>query len=118
MGSTIRGSLKNLGNRLSKVLEDIGLNDRASVAAVVYFILVLMLSLFVWIGLGSVVDRMSVLGAGTGLDPALYPVSQNRVDTLNMLGNAYQGIPWLGGIFPMLIYTLVVAKRRMSGQVA
>jgi hypothetical protein len=117
MGLTIHDLLANLRDRTSRLSEVLGLDEDASIAAVVYFFLVLMLSLFCWIGLGVVVDRMSAIGTTSALDSTMFPVSQNRIDTLTMLGLAYRWIPWLGGVFPLLVYTFVVAKRRQSGSV-
>lgn len=96
------------------------LEDEASIAAIVYFVLVIFLSLFMYIGIGAVIDRM--LGANeilmANLDSTVFPASQNRVETLGYLTMAVQWFPWLGALLPLMIYTFVVSKRRQSGQVA
>lgn len=92
-------------------------NETASIQAIVYFVLVLLLSMFMYIGTGAVIDL--TLGANAnmvaGVDPTIMPVSQNRIDTLNFLVAANTWLPWVAMLLPLLIYVLILSKRRTPG---
>lgn len=94
-----------------------GLDEEASIQAIVYFVLILLLSMFLYIGTGAVTDLVLGSNAATisGMDPTTFPVSQNRVDCLNYLIAANAWVPWLAALLPLLIYVMILSKRRTPG---
>jgi hypothetical protein len=110
--------MQRLLHRLAHEFKSILDNEDASVAGIAYFVIVLFVSLFVYIGLGEFVDR--IMFANIALNTttfAIAPVSQDRVMALGTILGMYKMFPVFGSLLPLAVYALAVAKRRSSGGV-
>jgi hypothetical protein len=94
------------------------LDDEGSISGIAYFVIVLFVSLFAYIGLGEVVDRMLLVNiALNSTINGSIPVSVERVNTLNSLVTGVKVFPLIGSLIPLILYSWVVAKRRAGSEV-
>lgn len=96
-------------------MKPLGLNDDASVGMMVYLVLGILACLFIYILIGGVFDEVIGVHDVTSNLGTDFPVSDERVDTLNFLLATMTAIPFLGIVLPLLIYSIVVSVRKGSG---
>ena len=95
MGHGTRGHMVTTDiyhNRLNHYLMRTRDNEEGSVGALFGFILGLALCGVIVVFMGPVIDPLLGIGGGTGIGPV---VSQERVDTLNLLGLSWKAIPFV-----------------------
>jgi hypothetical protein len=93
------------------------LDDSASSAMLAWFIVIFLFSLFVWIGLGVVTDKLTVFQFEFSQANTNIPVSQDRVNITTWMIQGYWAWLVFGIIIPIMFYAIVVAKRRMDAGV-
>lgn len=91
------------------------LNDDASVGMMFYFVAALLACLFIYILIGGVFDEVVDVHAVTSDLGTSFPVSDERVATLNFLLLAMAAIPFLGIVLPLILYSIVISVRKGSG---
>ena len=96
-------------------MQPLRLNDDGSVGMMVYLVLGILACLFIYIMAGGVFDKIVDAHATTSSLGTDFPVSDERVDTLNFLLATMTAIPFLGIVLPLLIYSIVVSVRKGSG---
>jgi len=91
------------------------LNEDASVGMMVYLVLGIVSCLFIFILIGGVFDEVVTVHNTTSNLGDNFPVSDERVDTMNFLLASMVAIPFLGIVLPLLVYSVVVSVRKGSG---
>ena len=92
-------------------------NDQASAAILVWFVVMIMILLFVWIGLSVATDRLtSFQNAFAAANPDI-PVSQDRVNITTWMISGWASWVLFGIIIPVIWYSIIIAKRRQDGMV-
>ena len=97
-------------------MRSLRLNDDASVGMMFYFVAALLGCLFIYILIGGVFDEVVGVHDVTSNLGDNFPVSDERVDTLNFLLATMIAVPFLGIMLPLLIYGIVVSVRKGSGE--
>lgn len=91
------------------------LNEDGSVGMMFYLVAALLSALFIYILIGGVFDEVVGVHDVTSNLGDNFPVSDERVGTLNFLLLTMAAIPFLGIVLPLLIYGIVVSVRKGSG---
>ena len=93
------------------------LTDEASATMVLWVPIVLIASLALWIFLGRVMDVLAnVQYSFAAANPGI-PVSADRVMISQWFISGYQSLLIASILLPILIYSIIVAKRRIDGQI-
>jgi hypothetical protein len=92
------------------------LNEDASVGMMFYFVAAVISALFIYIMIGGVFDQVSDVHDVTTNLGDNFPVSDERVSTMNFLILTMAAIPFLGIVLPLLIYSVVISVRKGSGE--
>lgn len=102
-------------NRISNYLRSRvkKLDERASATMMIWIPVLLMFSLFLWIGMGVVMDRLSGFQSAFAASSSL-PVSSDRVWLTGMMINGYSALLIFSVVLPICVFGIVVAKRRMD----
>lgn len=90
-------------------------NENGSVGMMAYFLLGLVAALFIYVLMTGMFDRLVAtheVTADLGTD---FPVSDERVQTLNFLVIAMGVAPFMGILVPLIIYSVVISVRKGSG---
>ena len=96
-------------------MKPLGLNDDASVGMMFYFVAALLACLFIYILIGGVFDEVVSVHDVTSNLGDNFPVSDERVGTLNFLLLSMAAIPFLGIVLPLILYSIVISVRKGSG---
>lgn len=89
------------------------LDENASVTMEIWIVVILFFGLFLWIGCGVVMDRLSGFQNAFAASSSL-PVSSDRVWLTGMMINGYWALLIFAILLPILFYAIVVAKRRID----
>ena len=96
-------------------MRSLRLNDDASVGMMFYFVAALLACLFIYILIGGVFDEVASVHEVTSDMGDTFPVSDERVGTLNFLILTMAAIPFLGIVLPLILYSIVISVRKGSG---
>ena len=89
--------------------------EEASAGMMALFVIGLMMMLFIWIMMGGVFDEITAIHTSTSDLGTDFPVSDERVSTLNFLITGMSVIPFLGIFIPLVLYSVVTSMRKGSG---
>jgi hypothetical protein len=92
-------------------------DDTGSISAASWFILVLFTALFVWAGLGKVLDMLTSYQAMYILANPSMPVSSDRMQVTTWMIAGWGAVLVLGIVLPLIFYAVVIAKRRIDSEV-
>ena len=93
------------------------LTDDASATMVVWFPIILLFGLFLWIGMGVVYDRLSQWQYNFAIANPNLPVSADRIAFTGYATTTFQALLIFAIVGPLILYAVVVAKRRIDSQV-
>jgi hypothetical protein len=96
-------------------MRSLRLNDDASVGMMFYLAAALLSCLFIYILIGGVFDKVVDVHEVTSNLGDDFPVSDERVGTLNFLLLSMAAIPFLGIVLPLILYSVVISVRKGSG---
>lgn len=92
-------------------------NDEGSAAVLAWFVVVLLILLFVWIGLSVATDKLTNFqNAFAAANPQI-PVSQDRVNVTTWMISGWWAWVLFGIVIPVIWYSIIVAKRRQDSMV-
>jgi hypothetical protein len=91
------------------------LNEEASAAGMAWFVVILLFSLFLWEGLGVVMDRMAAFQNTFAAGNSFIPVSADRVQVTQQMQLGWSAFILFGILLPIMVYIIIVAKRRIDG---
>ena len=113
--STTHSGRHQMLRKLSKCIGK--LNDEASATMILWIPIVLMASLFLWIGLGKVFDSLSQFQYSFAAANPQMPVSADRVWITGAFTTGYTSLLIFSILMPVLVFSIIVAKRRIDGQI-
>lgn len=89
-------------------------NDEGSAGVLAYFGISVFAGLAIYMLLGPAFDLIFGLAADPGL-LALAPVSQERIDTLNLIKLAIAAVPFAAIFLPNAYYAIITSLRQEGG---
>jgi hypothetical protein len=92
------------------------LNDEASAATITWIPIILMFSLFLWIGLGKVWDLLANFQFSFAAANPNLPVSSDRIWLTGAMTSGYSALLIFSILMPILVYSIIRAKSRADSQ--
>ena len=86
-----------------------------STATIVNAIFIILIGSFAWIGAGAMIDKIEE--SGLLLTTQGLPMSVERYNAITWMHYGFQLLLVLGIIVPVIIYSIILAKRRSSSEV-
>lgn len=90
--------------------------EKGSTAMIAAFVIGLFVLLFLWIAMGSMLDTAFGIHGITSTMGAEFPVSDQRISTLNFAQSVWSVLPFLFMLL-LVIWAVVVGVRRGPGEV-